>query len=185
MTATSTLRRSGRPERLLRTTPQSSREQPHEIGAHNRRLWRPEDLAGCQIHIILHHLRDVPEQPLLGHSVSSTSPRSRASVRRARPGERRGCAVGFATGQATFWNFMERVFYLEEIPGRRVDPVCEEGHNGLYLREIPDGIVSLHGADRGLKYGGQRHKIRWPGSSPVSLHHTPPFFLPSPPRCPP
>ena len=41
--------------------------------------------------------------------------------------------VEFAPGQTTFRNFMELAFYLEELFGRRVDLVTEQGLS-RYLR---------------------------------------------------
>jgi predicted nucleotidyltransferase len=41
--------------------------------------------------------------------------------------------VEFAPGQTTFRNFMELAFYLEELFGRRVDLVTEQGLS-QYLR---------------------------------------------------
>jgi len=41
--------------------------------------------------------------------------------------------VCFAPGQATFRNFMELAYYLEDLFGRRVDLVTEHGLSG-YIR---------------------------------------------------
>ena len=41
--------------------------------------------------------------------------------------------VEFAPGQTTFRNFMERAFYLEDLFGRRVDLVTDQGLS-RYLR---------------------------------------------------
>lgn len=43
--------------------------------------------------------------------------------------------VEFAPGQTTFRNFMELAFYLEDLFGRRVDLVTEQGLN-RHLRPV-------------------------------------------------
>lgn len=48
--------------------------------------------------------------------------------------------VEFAPGQTTFRSFMELVFYLEEIFGRRVDLVTEPGP-GQHLRSCVEQEV--------------------------------------------
>jgi len=50
-----------------------------------------------------------------------------------RPGSDVDMLVEFAPGQTTFRNFMELAFYLEDLFGRRVDLVTEQGLS-QYLR---------------------------------------------------
>ena len=50
-----------------------------------------------------------------------------------RPGSDVDVLVEFAPGQTTFRNFMELAFYLEDLFGRRVDLVTEQGLS-QYLR---------------------------------------------------
>jgi uncharacterized protein len=49
--------------------------------------------------------------------------------------------VGFAPGQATFRNFMELAFFLEDLFSRRVDLVTEQGLNAYLRPDIEQEVV--------------------------------------------
>jgi uncharacterized protein len=49
--------------------------------------------------------------------------------------------VGFAPGQATFRNFMELAFFLEDLFSRRVDLVTEQGLNAYLRLDIEQEVV--------------------------------------------
>lgn len=49
--------------------------------------------------------------------------------------------VRFAPGKATFRNFMELAYFLEELFGRRVDLVTEQGLNQYLRPRIEEEVV--------------------------------------------
>ena len=49
--------------------------------------------------------------------------------------------VRFALGQATFRNFMELAYFLEDLFGRRVDLVTEQGLSRFIRLEVEEGVV--------------------------------------------
>lgn len=49
--------------------------------------------------------------------------------------------VEFAPGEATFRNFMERVYYLEDLFGRNVDLVTDQGLSKYLRRTVEKEVI--------------------------------------------
>ena len=49
--------------------------------------------------------------------------------------------VEFAPGQATFRHFMELAYFLEDLFGRRVDLVTEQGLSRYLRPQVEEGVV--------------------------------------------
>ena len=48
--------------------------------------------------------------------------------------------VEFEKGKKTFDNFMDLLYYLEELLGREVEILTEEGVNGIRIKEVAERI---------------------------------------------
>ena len=48
--------------------------------------------------------------------------------------------VEFEQGEKTFDNFMDLIYFPEELPGREVEILTEEGVNGIRIKEVADRI---------------------------------------------